>query len=85
MKPIRMISLGLIGLFVARGLKPSNRRDLKSLGGQLERLLPARTSAPRSPRQGRIANAESNLPDYSPESPDTRRRQPANTPPDQVL
>ena len=88
MKPVRIIALGLIGVFIARQFQQSGQganRPQASLASQPDHLLSARASAPSSPRQGAVASRDTHLPDYTPEEPAPAKRQPQNTPPEQKI
>lgn len=85
MSTIRLAALGLIGLWIARELKQSDTAASPSLAGQPDHLLPARTKSPQGPRQGRVASADTHIPEYTATSSEKVQRQPENTPANQKL
>lgn len=87
MKPLRLIALGLIGAFVIRQIQESNQRTQRPALKyyEPEHMLPAHASAPSGPRQGAVANRDTNLPDYRPQEPPPSQRQPNNTPASQQI
>ena len=85
MKPIRMIALGLIVVFIARQFQQSRQGTQRSLANQPDHLLPAQASAPSGPRQGAVASRDTHLPDYTPDEPPPSQRQPDNTPASQQI
>lgn len=88
MKPIRLITLGLIGAVVVRQIQQNRQtawNQQRSLANDPEHLLPARTKTPSSPRQSAVASRDTHLPEYNPQEPPPSQRQPANTPASQQI
>jgi hypothetical protein len=88
MKRVRLIALGLIAAVVVRQILQNHGSGVLSKLSQAsvpKTLLPARTAAPSSPRQGAVANRDTHLPDYTPHEPRPAERQPENTPAAQQL
>lgn len=88
MKPVRLIAVGLIAAVVVRQILQNHGYTVgpkSSQGSAPKKLLPARTAAPSSPREGAVASRDTHLPDYTPHEPHPAERQPLNTPASQQI